>query len=88
MRHWRLAAAAVWLLGCGALVLRGDGSLLAWAAGALAAWNLARWFQDVSRRATPAGPEPLRPDRSAPRRYEYNPEFDFQKQESPDRPAT
>ena len=48
----------------------------------LAGWNLARWYASLpSSQPTTPGREPLRPNPRARGEDEYNPEFDFGKQD-------
>jgi hypothetical protein len=95
--HWRVILGLFWLAMSLVLFFREElfpEALLAqyrgrnlsfgaWFGLALAGWNLARWYQNETIRLQRAMPvrRPLQPRTEADAGYEYNPEFDFQKQE-------
>lgn len=98
LRNWQLAAAAVWAGLAAGILLRAhllDADALDrlpvqnWTVANLicaflCVWNLARWYQaQTARRTARDTAQPLQPDRGAGTRYEYNPEFDFQKSDKP-----
>jgi hypothetical protein len=95
--HWRVVLGLFWLAMALALFFREELfpeellaqyrgrnlSFGAWLGLVLAGWNLARWYQNETirlQRTLPAR-KPLRPRSGADAEYEYNPEFDFQKQD-------
>lgn len=93
VRNWQLVAGAVWGLLTLAILLRGqlfepatldripvrNWSVATFVCGLLAIWNVARWYQANQARRLRAARPALRSNADAPRGYEYNPEFDFQK---------
>ncbi|QEL16498.1 hypothetical protein [Limnoglobus roseus] len=102
VRHWQLFAATAWAVLAVGILLRSvlldeetldrlpvrNWTVANLICAFLCVWNLARWFQSQAARRDAVNPnnQPLQPNREAGTGYEYNPEFDFQKQPTDPKP--